>query len=282
MEGVGARLGRSSTRYGPVTVFTGPVRKWKKKWVNVSPPNTGGGGGNNNNHSQNHHSNSNGTSNGNNGPHLVLFKWTPITQSQNNNNYTNNSPKEDTVAAPEEPPRRKFKYIPVTFLFLPWDLILVFIDINYWICELGFGFIVVLGFSFVVRFNGTALKGPVKFSGHKTYNCFDCLIVQIAVLEEQKREAAENEAAENVDDEAKPSESDPSVAEPTSRTDGFDEKPDINDVPMEENEEDDKMVRQDLNESTLDLSLGLTAHDGESDSKPNRHGQLERVKSSSR
>ncbi|MBA0839997.1 hypothetical protein Goarm_005677 [Gossypium armourianum] len=254
MEGVGARLGRSSTRYGPVTVFTGPVRKWKKKWVNVSPSNTGGGGGNNNNNSQNHHSNSNGTSNGNNGPHLVLFKWTPIAQSQNNNNYTNNSPKEDTVAAPEEPPRRKFKYIP--------DLILVFIDINYWICELGFGFIVVLGFSFVVRFNGTALK--------------------IAVLEEQKREAAENEAAENVDDEAKPSESDPSVAEPTSRTVGFDEKPDINDVPMEENEEDDKMVRQDLNESTLDLSLGLTAHDGESDSKPNRHGQLERVKSSSR
>ncbi|TYG66383.1 hypothetical protein ES288_D06G263800v1 [Gossypium darwinii] len=216
MEGVGARLGRSSTRYGPVTVFTGPVRKWKKKWANVSPSNTGGGGGNNNNHSQNHHSNSNGTSNGNNGPHLVLFKWTPITQSQNNNNYMNNSPKEDTVAVPEEPPRRKFKYIP------------------------------------------------------------------IAVLEEQKREAAENEAAENVDDEAKPSESDPSVGEPTSRTDGFDEKPDINDVPMEENEEDDKMVRQDLNESTLDLSLGLTAHDGESDSKPNRHGQLERVKSSSR
>ncbi|KAA3478548.1 putative serine/threonine-protein kinase isoform X1 [Gossypium australe] len=216
MEGVGARLGRSSTRYGPVTVFTGPVRKWKKKWVHVSPSNTGGGGGNNNNHSQNHHSNGNGTSNGNNGPHLVLFKWTPITQSQNNNKYTNNSPKEDTVAAPEEPPRRKFKYIP------------------------------------------------------------------IAVIEEQKREAAENEAAENVDDEDKPSESDPSVAEPTSRTDGFDEKPDINDVPMEENEEDDKMLRQDLNESTLDLSLGLTAHDGESDLKPNRHGQLERVKSSSR
>ncbi|KAF2530928.1 hypothetical protein F2Q70_00032891 [Brassica cretica] len=38
MEGVGGRLGRSSTRYGgPATVFTGPVRKWKKKWVHVSP-----------------------------------------------------------------------------------------------------------------------------------------------------------------------------------------------------------------------------------------------------
>ncbi|XWS12906.1 hypothetical protein CRYUN_Cryun37aG0130400 [Craigia yunnanensis] len=213
MEGVGARLGRSSTRYGPATVFTGPVRKWKKKWVHVSPSNSGSSNNNNNNHSQNHHS-SNGTSNGNNGSHLVLFKWTPISQSQNNNdndnnNGNNNSSKDDAVAAPEEPPRRKFKYIP------------------------------------------------------------------IAVLEEQK-----TEAAENVDDEAKPSEIDPSAAEPTSRNDGFDEKPDINDVPMEESEEDNKIVRQDLNESTLDLSLGLTAHDCESDSKTNRNGQLGRVKSS--
>ncbi|XWS19340.1 hypothetical protein CRYUN_Cryun31cG0006900 [Craigia yunnanensis] len=209
MEGVGARFGRSSTRYGPATVFTGPIRKWKKKWVNVSPSNSGSG--NNNNHSQNHHS-SNGTSNGNNGSHLVLFKWTPISQSQNNN--SNNS-KDDAVAALEEPPRRKFKYIP------------------------------------------------------------------IAALEEQKKEAAENEAAENVDDEAKPNEADPSAAEPTSRNDDFDEKPDINDIPMDESKEDNKMVRQDLNERALDLSLGLTAHDGEFDSKTNRDGQLERVKSSS-
>ncbi|XVE87700.1 hypothetical protein DITRI_Ditri19aG0008700 [Diplodiscus trichospermus] len=205
MEGVGARLGRSSTRYGPATVFTGPVRKWKKKWVHVSPSNSGSNNSNNN-HSQNHHS-SNGTSNGNNGSHLVLYKWTPLSQSQNNNNSNgnNNSSKDDAVAAPEEPPRRKFKYIP------------------------------------------------------------------IAVLEEEKREAAENEAAEYVDDEAKPSETDP-TAEPTSRNDGFDEKPDINDVPMDESEEDNKIVRQDLNESTLDLSLGLTAHD-ESDSKANRDGR---------
>ncbi|EOY28863.1 hypothetical protein SCA6_020505 [Theobroma cacao] len=225
MEGVGARLGRSSTRYGPAAVFTGPVRKWKKKWVHVSPSNNGGSSSNNSNsnHSQNHLS-SNGTSNGNNGSHLVLFKWTPISQSQNNNNgnNTNNnsndgnnsSSKDDAAAAPEEPPRRKFKYIP------------------------------------------------------------------IAVLEEQKKEAAENEADENVDDETKQSEADPSAPEPTSRNDGFDEKPDINDVPMEESQEDNKIVRQDLNESTLDLSLGLTAHDGESDSKSKHDGQLERVKSS--
>ncbi|OMO76858.1 hypothetical protein CCACVL1_15317 [Corchorus capsularis] len=146
MEGVGARLGRSSTRYGPATVFTGP---------------------------------------------------------------------DDAVAAaPEEPPRRKFKYIP------------------------------------------------------------------IAVLEEQRKEAAETEAAENVDDEAKPSEADPNASEPTSRNDGSDEKPDMNDAPMEESQEDN-VVRQDLNESTLDLNLGLTAHDGESDSNINRDGQLERMKLSS-
>ncbi|XWS18141.1 hypothetical protein CRYUN_Cryun32bG0016600 [Craigia yunnanensis] len=202
MEGVGARLGRSSTRYGAATVFTGPVRKWKKKWVHVSPSNSGNS--NNNNHSQNHHSN-NGTSNGNNGSHLVLFKWTPISQSQNNNN---NSSKDDAVAAPEEPPSRKFKYIP------------------------------------------------------------------IAVLEGQNKEAAGN-----VDDEAKPSGTDPIAAEPTSRNGGFNEKPDINDIAMEESEEDNKIVRQDLNESTLDLSLGLTAHDGGSDSKTIRDGRLERVKS---
>ena len=60
--------------------------------------------------------------------------------------------------------------------------------------------------------------------------------MQIAVLEEQKEEAAENEAAESIDDEAKPSGAGPSAAEPTSGNGGFDEKPDINDVPMEESE----------------------------------------------
>uniref|UniRef100_A0A5B6YJH1 Uncharacterized protein n=1 Tax=Davidia involucrata TaxID=16924 RepID=A0A5B6YJH1_DAVIN len=208
MEGVGARLGRSSTRYGPTTVFNGPVRKWKKKWIHVSPSNA----------SSNHHSQTNnGSTNGSNGSHLLLYKWTPITQSQNNNNNTNgdkSSAKDDANAttATEEPPRRKFKYIP------------------------------------------------------------------IAVLEEQK-----NEAAEKVDDEAKPSDIEPNAAEPTSKSDGFDEKPDINDVPMEESQalDDNPLARQDLNESTLDLSLGL-AHDGDpdSDSKTDqtKDSQLERVK----
>ncbi|KAI4295985.1 hypothetical protein L6164_035978 [Bauhinia variegata] len=206
MEGVGARLGRSSTRYGPATVFNGPVRKWKKKWVHVSPSTSSS----NNNHSQTQ----NGTTNGNNGSHLLLYKWTPITQSQNNNTSANNnnnadnnnSGKEDAAPPPpsEEPPRRKFKYVP------------------------------------------------------------------IAVLEEQINEAVENEGAEKVEDETKTVDADSGAAEPTRKGQILDEKPDINDVPMEESQNNNKVVRQDLNE--LDLSLGLTAHDDESnsDSKANQ------------
>ncbi|GAV65192.1 hypothetical protein CFOL_v3_08707 [Cephalotus follicularis] len=207
MEGVGARLGRSSTRYGPATVFNGPVRKWKKRWVHVSPSNNNNNNHHNNHNSLNHHNNINGTpTNGNNGSHVLLYKWTPLAQSNtnNNNNSSNNvssingdmnSSKDDTVSATQEPPKRKFKYIP------------------------------------------------------------------IAVLEEQKLEAAEN-----VDDEVKPSDTDLSAVELTSRTDDFDGKPDINDVPMEECQEDNHLVRQDLNEC-LDLSLGFNSHDGDTDSK---------------
>lgn len=116
MEGVGARLGRSSTRYGPTTVFTGPVRKWKKKWVHASSSNS----------SNLHHQTANGNANGS--SHLLFYKWTAITPSQNkdnnggdsnnvNNNISNNgdsknSDKDDAFAV-EEPPKRKFKYIPV-------------------------------------------------------------------------------------------------------------------------------------------------------------------------
>ncbi|KAK7840061.1 uncharacterized protein LOC112007423 [Quercus suber] len=222
MEGVGARLGRTSTRYGPATVFTGPVRKWKKKWVHVAPSTKDNNSHNNSNHSHQIHNHggataaatANGTStNGNNGSHLLLYKWTPITQSQNTNNNNNNNnnsnnvnggDKHDVAAAPEEPPRRKIRYIP------------------------------------------------------------------IAVLEEQKNEDAENEAAENVDDDDdddddKQIDIDPNATESTAKVEVLDEKPDINDVPMEENQDNNQLVRQDLNERTLDLSLGLKAHDDDHD-----------------
>ena len=138
MEGVGARLGRTSTRYGPATVFTGPVRKWKKKWVHVAPSTKDNHNNSHNNHNHSHQihnhggatvtATANGTgSNGNNGSHLLLYKWTPITQSQNTNNNNNNNnnnnsnsnntvnggDKSDVAAALEEPPRRKIRYIPV-------------------------------------------------------------------------------------------------------------------------------------------------------------------------
>ncbi|XP_009616340.1 uncharacterized protein [Nicotiana tomentosiformis] len=182
MEGVGARLGRSSTRYGgPTTVFTGPVRRWKKKWIHVTPPTSG-----------NNHQRANGRVKGSNGSHLLLFKWTHITASQNNNGTAdgngekNHSPNDGAVAV-EELPKRKFKYIPV------------------------------------------------------------------ALLEEQKYEESEH-----TDNEAKPNETESNGEGPTSEPDGFDEKPDINDVPMEESQapQDNPTERQYLNESNLDLSLG--------------------------
>ncbi|XP_050370333.1 uncharacterized protein LOC126788388 [Argentina anserina] len=189
MEGVGARTGRTSTRYGPATVFNGPVRKWKKKWVHVAPPA-------HTSHSHSHQINSNGgtTPNGNNGSHLLLFKWAPITQNQNAADAAANgsSDKADDV---EEPPRRRFKYIP------------------------------------------------------------------IALLEEQQ-----NEASEQVEEEANLIETEPAEIEVTTKDEGLDEKPDINDVPMEENQDYNQVVCQDLNESTLDLSLGLNGHDSDDSS----------------
>lgn len=198
MEGVGARLGRSSTRYGPTTIFTGPVRKWKKRWVHASSSNS----------SNLHHQTANGNANGS--SHLLFYKWTAITPSQNkdnnggdsnngNNNISNNgdsknSDKDDAFAV-EEPPKRKFKYLP------------------------------------------------------------------IAVLEEQK-----NELSEQVEDEAKPIEFDTNAEEVTSKSDRFDEKPDINEVPMDENKstENSPKERQDLNEST---TFGLNENDGDNKSE---------------
>ncbi|KAK4369726.1 hypothetical protein RND71_009201 [Anisodus tanguticus] len=212
MEGVGARFGRSSTRYCPTTVFTGPVRRWKKKWIHVSSvkKTTATNGG---------------VSGNNNGSHLMFLKWTPITVSQNNSNSSSADKDGDSesndsndVISIEEPRKRKFKYIP------------------------------------------------------------------ISLLEDQK-----NEISDQDEDEAKPMEADANTGEPTSQDDDCDEKPDINDVLMEENQNEDFDVdkgssghpllvyqdpedkppeRQDLNESTLDLSLGFTAHEeNDADSK---------------
>lgn len=55
---------------------------------------------------------------------------------------------------------------------------------------------------------------------------------QIAVLEEQKNEELEDD--NNDDEEAKPSDTSPDGAELNSQSNGLNDKPDINDVPMEE------------------------------------------------
>jgi hypothetical protein len=65
----------------------------------------------------------------------------------------------------------------------------------------------------------------------------DCLMMQVAVLEEQKNEATEiDEVAEKVEDEPNPVEADSTAAEPTSKSETLDEKSDIYDVPTEEGE----------------------------------------------
>ncbi|XP_068668858.1 uncharacterized protein [Aristolochia californica] len=191
MEGVGARLGRSSTRYGPATVFSGPVRKWKKKWVHVTSSSS------NSAPSSNHN-------NGNNESHLRLYKWAPLSQSNGGSN--NNNGKDESLAVPEEPVKRKFRFVP------------------------------------------------------------------ISVIEEQMKEEAED-----VEDESKPnaenmiSDSSPTVNE---------RKPHVNDVEMEENQEQGHTGRQDLNETSLDLSLGLKAHDGNKEQSEGGDGEMKPLSNS--
>lgn len=99
MEGAGSRLSRASSRYGPATtVFSGPVRRWKKKWVHVPPSPS----------SVSSRSQSNGRNNDNTS-RLLLCRWTPISPTTNSATAEPNS-----AGATEEPPRRKFRYTPVS------------------------------------------------------------------------------------------------------------------------------------------------------------------------
>ncbi|ESW18521.1 hypothetical protein PHAVU_006G048400 [Phaseolus vulgaris] len=96
MEAVGSRLSRASSRYGASTVFTGPVRKWKKKWVQVNPSSSASNTTTTNNN-KGSHANSNSSS------RLLLRRWTPTTA-------------DDAAAVSDEPPRRKFRYTPIAVL----------------------------------------------------------------------------------------------------------------------------------------------------------------------
>ncbi|KAL6538592.1 hypothetical protein OROGR_012580 [Orobanche gracilis] len=87
----------------------------------------------------------------------------------------------------------------------------------------------------------------------------------IVVLEEQN-----DEFSEQMEDETNPIDSNTNNVEATSESEGYDEKPNMNDVPMDEYQVTKKnpVERQDLNVSTLDLSLGFNADDGGNDSNP--------------
>ncbi|CAL5402717.1 unnamed protein product [Camellia sinensis] len=127
MEGVGSRLGRASSRYGlptttttaaaaaTTTVFTGPVRKWKKRWVHVSSSSSYRNNNSSNNKSSTRPStkngnggngNGNGSGSGSKASALLLCRWTPISPSDSDNNSV----------IPDEPPRRKFRYTPIVAL----------------------------------------------------------------------------------------------------------------------------------------------------------------------
>ena len=108
MEGVGPRLGRASSRYGPSTGFSGPVRKWKKQWVHVSPSSSSNFSYRNNTYSSRSRSHNNGN---NKASALLLCRWTPISPSASADRNST-----------EEPPTRKFRYTPVwikPFVFGP-------------------------------------------------------------------------------------------------------------------------------------------------------------------
>ncbi|KAL0000726.1 hypothetical protein SO802_014507 [Lithocarpus litseifolius] len=111
MEGVGSRLGRASSRYGTATaVFTGPVRKWKKKWVHVSQS-TLTYQNNSNSHSHSHSQST--TTNNNGGSRLILCRWTPLSPTPAAAAAT---AADSGSCSADEPPRRKFRYTPIAVL----------------------------------------------------------------------------------------------------------------------------------------------------------------------
>lgn len=190
MEGVGARFGRSSTRYGATTstVFTGPVRKWRKKWIHVAPNANNNTSTPSSNHSHKHKHQRDGTNGSS--SHLLFYKWAPV-----KNGDGDVDSKDDVV---EEPPKRKFRYVPV------------------------------------------------------------------AILEEEQQ----NEAEEEAEDEVKPNHSKLDATEPTTINGVLDEKPDINDVPMEEENQDAAEARSTRQTVNLGFNLNSNEGDPESDTNP--------------
>ncbi|KAL3733421.1 hypothetical protein ACJRO7_022874 [Eucalyptus globulus] len=107
MEGAGSRLSRASSRYGPTaTVFNGPVRKWKKRWVHVSPPSAAAApASHHRSHFQPNHPASN----------LFLCRWTPVSSGASAAPDGGDGGGGGSGSA-EEAPRRKYRYTPIAVL----------------------------------------------------------------------------------------------------------------------------------------------------------------------
>ncbi|KAJ0261640.1 hypothetical protein HA466_0047170 [Hirschfeldia incana] len=93
MEGVASRLSRTSRYSGPssTAVFSGRVRKWKKKWVRVSTSPVG------------IFRPSKPTGRSNSQHHMLLHKWAPLSSTASGETE-------------EEPPKRRFRYAPIAML----------------------------------------------------------------------------------------------------------------------------------------------------------------------
>ncbi|KAI7743960.1 hypothetical protein M8C21_031538 [Ambrosia artemisiifolia] len=101
MEGIGSRTGRPSSRYGSAPVFTGPVRRWQKQWVNVSSSSSSI------TYNHTNTSNSKGTNNNNNSDvsSIRIRRWTPVSSANSGGDSES-----------EERPKRKIRYAPIVVL----------------------------------------------------------------------------------------------------------------------------------------------------------------------
>jgi len=85
---------RSSTRYGPAAVFTGPVRKWRKRWIPI-PSSSSASAAPSSSSSQS--------------SKLSLYRWTSLTNGAGGG-------KDDAADDPSPPPPRRIRYVPVSVI----------------------------------------------------------------------------------------------------------------------------------------------------------------------
>ncbi|GAB2277752.1 hypothetical protein Dimus_012455 [Dionaea muscipula] len=108
------RAGRTSSRHGNTSsssasppAFSGPVRRWEKKWVHVSSSPSPLGRHLGTTTKKKTKSSQPGGGDNTTGPGILLCKWTPLLH------HTSADADESSPCAPiQSPPRRKFRYTP--------------------------------------------------------------------------------------------------------------------------------------------------------------------------